>query len=150
MASQSDTSLEGTPGTIWGLETGHGSSSPAAGAVPVTLRALTAPVRAAPWSGGNFYEKVKSSGIFPPTQKRCFPHQSSLGEEHVLPHLLHETSFTLLLVQGRFQGNSGESPAPATISERTGLSGTMLALLGASRLCPSGAPSEAVPEGKPP
>lgn len=31
VASQSDTSLEGTPGTIWGLRAGSGSSSPVLG-----------------------------------------------------------------------------------------------------------------------
>lgn len=70
---RSDTSLEGTPGTIWGLRVGSRSSRPGAGTVPVPLRALRVPVRAALWSDGNFCEKAKSSGFFSPT-KRCFPH----------------------------------------------------------------------------
>lgn len=137
MASQSDTNLEGTPGTIWGLRTGSGSSSPGAGAVPVTLRALTAPERAAPWSGRNFYEKVKSSGFFPPLKKvfsplvitwrgTCSPPTFSMRHP-LLSCLCREGSRAML---------GSPAPASATTGEQAGLSNIMVALLEASRLCP--------------
>lgn len=148
VASQSDPSLEGTPGTIWGLRAGSGSSSPSAGAVPVTLRALTAPVRAAPWSGGNFYEKVKSSGFFPPikvfsplviTQRgTCSPPHTFSMRHPLLSCLSREGSRAIL---------GSPAPASATTGEQAGPIDTLVSLLGTVGCAPSGAPSEAVPEG---
>lgn len=71
-----DTVPEGTPGTVCGLGAGDGLGAvgtvvPVLGLSPVTLRARP-PVKAAPRSNGNFYEKVKSSG-FPPLKRYFSP-----------------------------------------------------------------------------
>lgn len=143
MASQSDTSLEGTPGTSWGLRAGSGSSRPGAGGVPVILRALTGPVRAAPWSDKNFYEKVKSSGFFSPPKKvfsplvitqrgTCFPPTFSM--RHPLPSCLSREGSRAVL--------GSPAAAGATTGEGAGPSDTTVALLGASRLCPFRCPQQ--------
>lgn len=119
-------SLEQIPGTVWG---------PGAGAFPVTLRALT--VRAAPWSGGNFSEKVKSSGFFFPPEEGVFP-TSHHSERNIFP-LTFSMRRPLLSCLSREDSRAmlgSTAPASAMTGGQVGLSDTIVALLGATRLCP--------------